>query len=342
MVSRRNRVVLLVVISVLAIGGGIAYFVKARADVRQQQASAPDVNQVSNAAGLLAAPHVIFRSSALGNTYGQLAIVPLSNPGGPRGFFSPICERVYATKTDGVCITADRGVTASYSLKMLDASMTVVSTADLAGLPSRARISPDGSLVSTTTFVTGHSYAESSFSTQTILRKSNDTEIGNIENFKATVDGKPFTSTDRNYWGVTFVDDDSFYATASSATAGKTWLMKGSISAQTMTSLRTDAECPSVSPDHTRVAFKVRLGNPAPGQWHLAVLDLATGKQTVLAEPNSVDDQVEWLDDAHVLYARPRSGTEATTSDIWQVPADGSGTPSVFIPQASSPAVVRN
>ena len=82
-------------------------------------------------------------------------------------------------------------------------------------------------------------------------------------------------------------------------------------------------------------------GQPPPGQWRIAVYDLAAGAETLLAETRSVDDQVEWLDDATVLYALPREGTEATTSDVWQVPADGSGSPSLFIPQASSPAVVR-
>ena len=90
------------------------------------------------------------------------------------------------------------------------------------------------------------------------------------------------------------------------------------------------------------MAYKTRQGNPAPGQWRLAVDDLATGKETLLAETRSVDDQVEWLDDSTVLYALPRSGSEATTTDVWQVPADGTGSPSVYIPQASSPAVVRN
>jgi hypothetical protein len=62
--------------------------------------------------------------------------------------------------------------------------------------------------------------------------------------------------------------------------------------------------------------------------------------QTVLAESRSVDDQVEWLDDRSLLYALPSTDTEAS-SDIWQVPADGTGRPSVFIPLAMSPAVVR-
>ena len=108
--------------------------------------------------------------------------------------------------------------------------------------------------------------------------------------------------------------------------------MKGSIAERTMTSVRTDAECPSISPDRTRVAYKTRQGNPAPGQWHIAVLDLATGKETMLAETRSVDDQVEWLDNSTVLYALPRSGSEATTSDIWQVPADGTGQPTCSCP----------
>jgi len=50
----------------------------------------------------------------------------------------------------------------------------------------------------------------------------------------------------------------------------------------------------------------------------------------------------ERLDDNTVLYALPRDGSEATVTDVWQVPADGTGKPSVLIPQASSPAVVRS
>ena len=164
--------------------------------------------------------------------------------------------------------------------------------------------------------------------------------VGNFEDFPTTVDSWPFTETDRNFWGVTFVDDDTFFATAASTSAGKTWLVKGSVSGRTMTSLRTDAECPSISPDRTRVAFKTRLGNPAPGQWSIAVLDLATGTETVLAERRSVDDQVEWLDDRTVLYALPGADSEAS-SDVWKIPADGTGSPSIFIPQGMSPSVVR-
>jgi len=144
---------------------------------------------------------------------------------------------------------------------------------------------------------------------------------------------------DRNFWGVTFArDDDTFFATAS--TGGTTWLVKGSFAARRMDSLRTDAECPSLSPDGTKVAYKKRLGSTKTGQWRLAVLDLACGQETLLAETRSVDDQVEWRNDQQLLYAMSRQGAEGTISDVWSVPADGSGAPAVFISQASSPAVV--
>ena len=141
-------------------------------------------------------------------------------------------------------------------------------------------------------------------------------------------------------WGVTFAaDDNTFYATAASGRT--TWLMRGSIKDKTMTSLRTDAECPSLSPDGSKVAYKKRLDGSARGTWRLAVLDLRTGQETLLADTRGVDDQVKWLDDSRLLYALSRPGSEATISDVWAVTVDGTGEPVVFIPEASSPAVAR-
>jgi hypothetical protein len=339
--TRRSATVLLAVIAVLVVGGAGVFFLQlkhsadAAAETSANQAEGADANK------LLAAPHVVFRSTALGNSYGHVAVVALADPAGPRAILDASCERVYATARAGVCVTADRGVASTYGVATLDPSMTMGTGTELAGLPSRARMSPDGSLLSTTTFVTGHSYAEASFSTSTIVRRYDGEVVGDIETFAASVDGAPFTAVDRNFWGVTFVDDDTFFVTGASTAAGTTWLFRGSLVSRTLTSLRTDVECPSVSPDGTKVAYKTRQGNPAPGQWKLAVLDLATGVQTVLPESRSVDDQAEWLDDDHVLYALSREGSEATTSDVWVMAADGSSAPQVFIPQASSPAVVR-
>jgi hypothetical protein len=227
----------------------------------------------------------------------------------------------------------------TYGITTVDAQLRLTDNAELAGLPSRVRMSADSSMLATTTFVGGHSYAQASFSTETIIRR-NGKSLGNIESWKSTVDGRPLRSVDRNFWGVTFAEDDeTFYATAASGST--TWLMRGSLKGRSMNSLRTDAECPSLSPDQTKVAYKKRLGDDARGVWRLAVMDLKSGQESLLSETRSVDDQVEWLDDNRLLYGVSRPGSEATTSDIWVVPADGTGSPAVFIPEASSPAVVR-
>ena len=301
-------------------------------------ASAPSVSTVGMAS-VLAVPHLVFRNATLGADYGKLAAVPLADPGGARALGSLTCERVYATSSAGVCVTASGGIAPTYAVAALGPDLSASSSAPLAGLPSRARMSADGRLVATTTFISGDSYAASYFSTATVIRMAGRA-LPNLETWTTYLpDGQRLVAANRNFWGVTFAaDDDTFYATA--ASGNTTWLVRGSIRTRTMRALRTDAECPSLSPDGRHVAYKKRLGNPTPGVWRLASLDLTTGTETLLAETRNVDDQVEWRDDASLLYALPRTGTEATTSDVWQVPADGSGTPSLLVPHASSPAVV--
>jgi hypothetical protein len=55
-----------------------------------------------------------------------------------------------------------------------------------------------------------------------------------------------------------------------------------------------------------------------------------------------VDDQVEWLDNNHILYALPDEGPPATIAqDIWIATLDGSAPPQKLLKGAMSPAVVR-
>ena len=79
---------------------------------------------------------------------------------------------------------------------------------------------------------------------------------------------------------------------------------------------------------------------PDPGAWPLAVVDLATmAEHLVAAETRYVDDQVEWLDATHILYAIPRRTTRI--SDVWVAPIDGEGSARIFLAEAESPIVVR-
>ena len=152
--------------------------------------------------------------------------------------------------------------------------------------------------------------------------------LANLEDFEVTRDGKRFKAIDFNFWGVTFARDErTFYATLS--TAGKIYLVEGDVETRQARVIGEGVECPSLSPDQKRIAFKRRQGN----EWRLYVLDLATKRETPLAETRSVDDQVEWLDDDRILYG--------LISDIWVVRADGRGQPRIYIPNALSPAVVR-
>jgi hypothetical protein len=338
-VTLRLRIILLTVILVVAVTGAGGYVWNARQSQAKALADAPAVVAGGDLTTLRTQPHLVFRSTALGADYGRVAVVPLVAPSGPRAFTTVSCERVYATAGDAICLSADRGLVTTYQAQLLDASWRPIRELPLTGLPSRARLSRDGSLVATTTFVFGDSYANpGQFSTRTVVTRTDGAVAGDIEKFKLTVDGKVITAADKNMWGVTFVDDDVFYATASSG--GKTWLVRGSLSGRTVTAVRGDVECPSLSPDGTRVAFK-KHGDLQPGKWRLAVYDLRTHTETVLAETRSIDDQAEWLDDSTVVYGVPRETAGSASSDVWRVPADGTGEPQILVQDAWSPAVVR-
>ncbi|MEV4342918.1 hypothetical protein AB0J83_00360 [Actinoplanes sp. NPDC049596] len=339
--STRIRVAVLAAVVVLALLVAVVYVLRVQREQASEAEAAPAV-PVADLTTATAGPHLVFRNTALGNGYGKLAVVPLSDPGGARALTTMSCERAYAAAGRSVCLSARRGITNTYKAEVLDDAWEATGDLPLTGLPSRVRLSRDGSLAVTTTFVYGDSYATvGQFSTRTLITRIGAGGKGSadLENFKLYVDGKRVTAADRNLWGVTFADDDTFYATA--ASGGTTWLVKGSLSSHRLDSIRTDVECPSLSPDRTRIAFK-KHGNLPNGQWRLAVYDLRTGQETLLAEQTSVDDQAEWLDDDTVLYGLPRtSDSGAATSDIWAVPADGTGAPRLLVRDAWSPAVVR-
>ena len=162
-----------------------------------------------------------------------------------------------------------------------------------------------------------------------------DREIADLEQFEVWRDGKIIRAPDFNFWGVTFAKDSKhFYATL--ATGGTPYLVQGDIASRTVRVLYKHVECPSLSPDNTRIAFK-RLTDHG---WRIHVLDLATMTDTPLvAETRSVDDQVEWLDDHHILYTPMVDAP--TGENVWMLATDGSEPPRLLLSLAYSPVVVR-
>jgi len=243
---------------------------------------------------------------------------------------------MYASGGTGICLRPD-GPLATYQVAVLDAALRVTRTIPLVGLPTRARASADGRILAWTVFVTGDSYNGGAFSTRAgILHLGRGDLVGTLEDFAVTLDRRPYKAVDENFWGVTFAaDDNTFYATMS--TSGHRYLVVGDLQARTVRVLADNVECPSLSPDGGRLAYKQAIGGDPKRGWRLAVRDLATGAVTLLAERHSVDDQPAWLDATTVMYAIPHG---AGASDVWAVPADGTGAPRLLIPDAASPAAL--
>ena len=310
---------------VLAAAATIALGLHARGSSEAASAGASDALPSARAAKR---PTVVFRSIA---HHGQVAIAAADRPTASPTLSALHCDRVYFAAGRGLCL-ARGGFPVKSRAEVFGPDLRVRHTVDVTGIASRARVSPDGRYGAVTLFVTGHAYDPGSFSTQTtIIDLASGQKIADLERFTVLRGNRQVTAIDVNFWGVTFArNSDLFYATL--ATGGKTYLIRGSISRRQARVIHENVECPSLSPDGTRIAFKKRTGSKG-SPWRLTVLDLATMRETPLSERRSVDDQAEWLDDGRVLYG--------VDGDVWMARADGTGQPRRYLAQADSPAAVR-
>ncbi|WP_406153356.1 hypothetical protein OG217_07035 [Streptomyces sp. NBC_01023] len=327
--STRTRVLVLVMTALVLATTVTGYVMHSRGDTAAGPTGSIQLDRPGR---------ILFRDTAPGAGFGHAATVSAARPGGARTTGAARCDRLYTAHGTGICLQRRGPVPATY-VSVLDRDMHRTRQVKAAGFPNRARVSASGAMLSWTTFVQGDSYLRDDFSTRTSIL---DTRTGklrsNIEGIPLTLEGKAYHAADVNYWGVNFAaDDNTFYATV--RTGGRTYLVKGDYRKWTARTLRTNAECPSLSPDGTRVVFKKRVNASANRPWRLYVLDLATMRETPLAEVHSIDDQAAWLDGHTVMYGRPRGSGGGW--DVWATPADGTGTPHILIHDATSPAVMN-
>jgi hypothetical protein len=128
-------------------------------------------------------------------------------------------------------------------------------------------------------------------------------------------------------------DSDGFYATL--ASGGVNYLIEGGVNSGNARVLREGIECPSLSPDNTKIAYKERI--PGVAGWHLRIYDVTSAADYRLsAEDRRVDDQVEWLDNSHILY-----NMTGEHNDVYVLAVDNSQPPRVFRRDAYSPGLVR-
>jgi hypothetical protein len=333
---RRLLILVTAVLLLAGLGTGVVLHAASRAARENQpQTGGPSVS--AGKVTLKQSGRLAFLNAAPGPHRAALASVPAADPAAGRTASSLKCQRFYAAAGTGICLQSVPGVLKqSNRALLLDANLHTLRSFPLAGTPSRARVSPSGNFVAWTVFVSGESYSSAFFSTRTSILDTRTMRLTpSLETYSVLLDGKPYHASDINFWGVTFAaDDDTFYATLS--TSNRTYLVRASLSRRTVTTLVQNVECPSLSPDGKRIAFKKRT-LPGAALWHEYVLDLSALHATPLAEQHSVDDQATWLDDHTIAYARPSDG-KVGSSDLWSVPADGSGSPHLLISGATSPA----
>lgn len=277
---------------------------------------------------------VTFVNRAPGEDYGKVGVMTFD---GQRIITELRCSRIDINAFRGLCLAGPSEIQLSGVGLILDPQLVPTSKFDVND-PSRAVVSPDGTLVAWTGFTSGHSYAEiGEFSTITQLIAV-DRQIGvNLEtDFTTVVEGEESEAPDRNFWGVTFADNETFYATMQSGQ--NIWIVEGSTSTARINTKFADASCPELSPDGTTIVAKEQRGD----RFQLVAIDVETGARRDLGETRSVDDQIEWLDNDSILYGivNEDEGTEAQPAwDVYVLDTAPGASPQLLIPFADSPAV---
>ncbi len=289
----------------------------------------------------LAPGEVLFVNRVPGDDYGRLGI---RNVDGTRTLLDRTCMRVHIATDYGVCLSEDGGVlptftTTFFQAENLDADVKSYASA----LPSRARISPDGTFSAITAFVTGTSYIDIGTESTTIVtidEIDSNRLLRGAGQFTIDSDEARFDNQNPQYWGITFAsDEDEIYVTG--FFGAKPEVMRGTLNNMTIEPTGWVGSCPSLSPDGKTLVFKELT---ADNTYDLIAVDLETNTKHKLGETRTVDDQVEWLDNDTILYARYQEGGDTAVQpelDIWMLDIAEGSVPELFLPNADSPAVAR-
>jgi hypothetical protein len=332
-VSGRGLAVAAIAALCIAVGGAYVAIAALTADGTTSDARPLIVLDGRGAAAVPADSELLVRAVDYDNPRlnGRVFRTTLAPGATPRRAGGLACERIYANaEGTGLCLAVARNGF-DYVAIVFDRDYRERRRFSIPGVPDRARVSPDGRYGALTTFLSGHTYSAGvrQFSTHTaIVDMHAGKSLLDLDELAVTRDGEPFERADANLWGVTFAGGDRFYATLGAG--GEHYLIEGDVGTRTARVVRDGMECPSLSPDGRRIAYKRRIGNQ--DRWRLHVLDLASGRDVTLAERRSIDDQQEWLGNGEIVYS--------DDEDVYVVPADGSGKPRRLIERASSPVAL--
>lgn len=361
----RRPVVLFIVAALSIIGGTAAYVVfaakGAQQDIDQRTAQAqarvddfaPDPGVVESPTpvpeslafaeedSILQAGDVAFINRVPGDTYTNVGI---RRADGRREIFDRQCDRMHVQGSIGLCLKGPHDL-GRYDMDLLDFTDPTLPVLehDSGVLPSRARVSGDRQWASATMFASGTSYQDvggfATFVTITDLRPTGDPTLRLARySLNQTQDSHSVFPDNRNYWGVTWGEDGTFWVTAGSEDTVE--LLLGSAEKRELWTTGLAGSCPSLSPDGDLLVYK---RTRPEGGFDLVARRLFTAEEWLVGETRSVDDQVEWLDNDTILYALHAEGTDPATTtqpefDIWSIDIAPGSTPRLFLPNADSPA----
>ena len=290
----------------------------------------------------LASGEVLAVHRVPGDDYGRLLIRHLD---GTRTLLNRTCMRAHIATDHGVCLAESGGVLGvAFTTTFFEADNLNADIKSYASpLPSRARISPNGTFSAVTAFVSGSSYADIAAETTTLVTidEIDSTRLVRGAN-QFTIDSGEarFNNLNPQYWGITFAaDEDEIYLTG--FFGDRPEVMHGTLNNMVIEPTGWVGSCPSLSPDGKTLVFKEMT---ADNSFELVAVDLETNTKHKLGETRSVDDQVEWLDNDTILYALHRAGGDTAVQpefDIWMVDIAEGSEPKLFLPNADSPAVAR-
>jgi hypothetical protein len=259
----------------------------------------------------------------------------LTRTGEPRPAGRLRCKVAHASAAGrGLCLRLGEGDDETYEAVVFDGEYRPLRRRAIQGVPDRARVSRDGRLGAYTAFdeasAAGYFANAADFSTDTrILDLETGTPVLRLgDQLDVTRDGRRFVPVDAQFWGVTFGAGDRFYATM--GTDFDHYLIQGDVSSRRARVVAKRVECPALSPDGRRIAYKRRI--PYTDRWRFHVLDLRSGADVALAERRSIDDQPEWWGSDRIAYSDDRTA--------FTVPADGSGEPRRLAARAAHPTFV--
>jgi hypothetical protein len=330
-VSRQQATVLGIATTSLVIAVGGAFVMVSRAETDGGQSY-----RIATALKPLPTPFIMFRTLAPPRAHGRIAMAALASSD-VRHLTSLRCARVAYAGGRGLCLVEEaEGMVVDHVAEIFDRSFRRVGRLALAGVPTRVRVSPDGRIGAITTYAEEESPAGERLAIESVLIDLNASQVlADLRDFRLDVSDAQTVVGPLDFASVSFDrDPDRFFATLSTPT--ERWVIVGSLRERRLRLLKADFATEALSPDGNRLVVKQRVGDR--GFWQLGVLDLSTLiAHTVNQNGRSVDDQVEWLDNDHLVY---HDANDQGTG-VWVAATDGLSEPHLLIPDAFSPVVVR-